>query len=236
MQPKLIYLAQRRADMTRAQFVARWRRHAALGISRPRWINIARYVHCDVLDAGAALPGICDDYDGVGLIWHRSPEARAAHRADTSSQAEMEADELETFREPVVNCCLLAEQLEGEPCPAPESGTVKLFRFERFTAPLARADVLANVVEPRRDVIANLAEDRGRPLGYCTNLPLTAAVEGRTSWGLSADLVEEFWFEDLEPLAAFRECNPASRGRIKLPHRVIEIVTNEVALYERSTG
>lgn len=68
MQPKLIYLAQRRPDLSREGFVTLWRQHGALGMSRPRWKNIARYAHCDVLDAGADIPGISNDYDGVGLI------------------------------------------------------------------------------------------------------------------------------------------------------------------------
>jgi hypothetical protein len=83
MEPKLIYLARRNPGLTRAGFTARWRQHGALGMSMPRWINIRRYVHCDVQQPG--VPGIDETYDGVGLIWHRSPEARARHRADNSS-------------------------------------------------------------------------------------------------------------------------------------------------------
>ena len=57
LRPKLIYLARRNPALTREAFVPRWPRHGALGMSLPRWRNIWRYVHCDVLAEGDGLPG-----------------------------------------------------------------------------------------------------------------------------------------------------------------------------------
>lgn len=238
MQPKLIYLAQRRPDMTREQFIARWRQHGLLGMSKPRWANIARYVHCDVLDAGTEFPGISNDYDGVGLIWHKSQEARSAHRADVSSQREMEADERETFREPVVNFCLLAEEIETIYARELIENPVKLFRFLRCKDNPHRGGLQREIID-RRPQLANLTRrDRGWPARHCVNASLRPQSEGRTAWRLDADCVEEFWFENLDTLAEFRRrcfSDPTllSLGAYRKVS-LIEIVTNEVMLHDVS--
>src|SRR5690242_5233128 len=94
--PKLIYLARRHPSIAATDFTARWRRHGALGMSLPRWRNIWRYTQCDVVPwARAPLPS-ASEYDGVGLVWYRSAETRAAH-VDDADRAVMARDELETF-------------------------------------------------------------------------------------------------------------------------------------------
>src|ERR1700728_4689988 len=109
-EPKLIYLAKRNPGLSRDDFLKRWRQHGALGMSLPRWKNISRYVHCDVLHPTTDAAVLNDEYDGVRLIWHHSAQARAAHLADTTSRSTMERDEFETFSQPIVNSCLLARE------------------------------------------------------------------------------------------------------------------------------
>jgi hypothetical protein len=238
MQPKLIYLAQRRPGMSRQDFVARWRQHGALGMSRPRWKNIARYVHCDILSAGADMPGISNDYDGVGLIWHKSPQARLAHRADTSSQADMEFDEERTFREPVANFCLLATETQRLVFGVIDDAVIKLFRFLKCEDPSQRDLLIRKTGEQRRQMLAGSSARRGWPIGYCMNATLAPQSEGLSAWGLAADCTEEFWFKEIDELVLFRQhltadptlLNPTDS---QMASR-IEVITNEVILHDVS--
>ena len=234
MQPKLIYLAQRRPDMSREEFVTRWRQHGALGMSRPRWKNIARYAHCDVLDAGADIPGISNDYDGVGLIWHKSPQARVAHLADDSSQADMEFDEERTFREPVVNFCLLATETQRFTTGSIADNAIKLFRFLECEDPSQRDRLSRKISEQHRQMHTGSIDGRGWPTGYCVNTTLAPQSEGRIAWGLAADCSEEFWFNNLDELTSFRQHCAADPTLLSLSDcqiaSCIEVITNEVVL------
>lgn len=173
LQPKLIYLARRHPSLTREQFQARWRRHARLGMSLPRWVNIERYVHCDIVPPGKGFETVLGDQDGVGLIWHRSTSHRRAHLADTRSRLGMELDEAETFSEPIANVCLVAQEVVVRP-PAPRAPW-KLTRF---------AETTESVVCP------------AGALGHVRNEPLPP--ESGSTWGLKSGLVDEFWFESRE--------------------------------------
>lgn len=216
-QPKLMYLARRNPALTREAFTLRWRQHGALGMSRPRWRNIARYVHGDVLDR--------DDYDGIGLIWHRSRAARAAHLADTDSRLQMEQDEFETFAEPVVNFCLLAREyvLLGPPPSAISTtgaadlhGPVKLTRFLTTHAP-------ADSTELRLRLDTAGVELRGQVI----NLPLPA--ERGNAWGLRHACVEELWFANLADArraAVVTAAAPSSNAS------TIAVLTRDVCLYQ----
>lgn len=176
-QPKLIYLTRRHPSLGRTEFTARWRRHGQLGMSRPRWKNIARYVHCDIDLPGPGLQDILGDYDGIGMIWHRSPTHRTAHLADATSKAEMEADEAETFAAPIGQVCVLVrEEVEQ----SPEAGASwKLVRFSSSS-----------------DVTAKPAGC----IGLVRNRPLEPEAED--GWGLKCALIEEFWFASREAAEA----------------------------------
>lgn len=160
-QPKLIYLARHAPGLSRAGFTARWREHAALGMSRPRWRNIARYVHVD-LEPGCG-------FDAIGMIWHRSPEHRAAHLADTTSRAEMEADEAATFARPIAESCLVARE---EVLVAPSDGATWL--MVAFLGHLHLELTVAN------------------HCGHIRNFPL--APERGPVWGLMSAQIDEFSF------------------------------------------
>ncbi len=205
-QPKLIYLARRLPGLDRAEFTSRWRQHGALGMSMPRWRNIARYLHCDV---DPATPS----HDGVGMIWHRSVEARHAHIADRSSRGAMESDERATFAEPIVQCCLLTRERVLLAPPPPTDAACKLVRV---ISELADGHCVG--------ALAGLADAGLQPLGLVNNLPLPPdQVE---AWGIRCKQVEEWWFgsrtsalQALEWLAD------------RFPDTGICLLTNEVELY-----
>jgi len=203
---------------------------SALGMSRPRWRNIARYVHCDVLEFQGDWPSVRDDFDGVGLIWHRSLGHRAAHRADRTSQREMEADEARTFSEPVANCCLLAEEHVTLPVRSAPPATLKLFRFVSLANGRVDSSGSKAIVDQRRDSLA----DDDRILGHCVNLPLDPANEGSGRWGLGYDVVEEFWLAGPEALRDFLP--RPDLGRLTFSgigeNSADCVVTNENVLYD----
>lgn len=168
-QPKLIYLARRLPSLNPTEFTARWRQHGQLGMSLPRWANIARYVHCDLEPPSDPSTNIANDYDAIGLIWHKSPKHRRAHIADTSSRAAMEADEAMTFSRPINETCLVAR--ETVLLRPPKRATWKLTHFSNVGSP---------------------SDNPPSMVGRVWNDPLPP--ENGVAWGLDYKRVEEFWF------------------------------------------
>ncbi len=122
--PKLIYFAERLPELDRDGFIRRWREHARLGMSMPRWKNISRYVHCDAVGIpGLGLPvAWCD---GVAIVWYRDEKARLAHISDRSAGPVLKRDEMETFARPVCDVSILTDAYEFR-APAAET-PLKLF-------------------------------------------------------------------------------------------------------------
>jgi hypothetical protein len=210
-EPKLIYLAKRNPGLSRPQFLKRWRQHGALGMSLPRWKNISRYVHCDVLHPTTDAALLNDEYDGVGLIWHRSAQARAAHLADATSRTTMERDEFETFSQPIVNSCLLAREEVAQRRDLAASSLTKLFYFSMSGTNPAASAWPADGMESR---------------GHVVNRPLPSA--GADSWGLKFKVVEEWWFKDADTaLRAAAVLESEQRGT-----EDVVVITNEVLLYD----
>lgn len=222
--PKLMYLARRNPSLSAQQFTPRWRQHGALGMSMPRWKNIWRYIHCDV------LPESQSEYDGVGIVWHKSPETRKAHREDMSSQAIMEADERQTFDRLVVNFCALMEEFTMlEPQP---NARVKLIRFATSREGVSREDFVSDAAVHAQQVIAAASVTLLR--GFVQNHAQPSET-GRP-WGLAYDYVEELWFDNVQQ--ATRAC-VALQGllpRLCGVHEPLAIVTNEVVLYQAHHG
>jgi len=130
-QPKLIYIAQRHPRYAPGEFTRRWRQHAALGMSQPRWSNVARYLHCDRVEG--TLPGTPTiECDGVAVVIYRSEAHRRAHIATEEARRTMKADELDTFAQPVSQTSLLTQ--EQIVCPA-ISEAFRLFVFWTSDAP-----------------------------------------------------------------------------------------------------
>lgn len=225
-EPKLVYLAKRNPALSREAFIARWRQHGALGMSLPRWRNIVRYVHCDVLPGSGAAPGLAQQYDGVGIVWHRSVAARAAHLADTRSREAMERDELETFAEPVGSSCVLTRESVVQLPAGAERTAVKLIRFMR-TAVRADAEALgARRNEASGELRRRLIAAGAPPRGHVVNVALPPE---RAAWGLESDCIEELWFDD----AATARRAAAALGDDAVGHlQIITVLTNEVILYE----
>jgi hypothetical protein len=213
IQPKLIYLTRRHPALSRPGFTDRWRQHAELGMSRPRWSNIARYAHCDIVEPPAELRDVLSDHDGIGLIWHRSPAHRRAHLADTTSRAEMEADELATFAEPIVRHCLVARESTRLAPPAQTGGAAKLTCFHWSYAPGGR--------EPSASV------DLQGLVGHLVSEPLPP--ERPSGWGLSCNVIEEFWF------GSQAEAVQGARALARVPGRNILVLSNQIELY-RAAG
>ena len=113
--PKLIYFAERRNEMDATAFRARWRQHARLGMSMPRWRNIQRYVHCDAITVTDSLHPV-DCCDGVGIIWYRDEARRLKHVTDNSAAPLMKQDETEAFARPVREVALLADEFTLQAC------------------------------------------------------------------------------------------------------------------------
>jgi hypothetical protein len=207
-EPKLIYLARRQPTLTRAEFRDRWRRHGALGMSRPRWKNISQYVHCDVLDDSG--------YDGIGLIWHRSPAHRAAHLADTSSRLDMERDEQETFSRPIVEDCLLAREHVIQPVATRWGSAARLFLF-LADLPTSTDSALAAATGRAQRLQSAALTPRGQLLDVA--LP----PERPPRWGLPYPQIEEWRFDDhADALAAANVLGDSA---------ALAVITNEVPLY-----
>ena len=223
IRPKLIYLARRNPALTKEGFVPRWRQHGALGMSMPRWKNIWRYAHCDVVSDS--------DYDGVGIVWHRSAEARRAHREDQSSQAQMEADEVETFAELVRNFCALYEAHlvfdVGSATP------LKLFRFLRRAPHLGEAEFAEQMATVTVDLTMRTDGLRDIIRRYVQNRRL---VPERGQWGLDYDVVEEMWFDTIEDARQGLEMIRGNAHLGRFLHNIVAeevaVLTNEVILYE----
>jgi hypothetical protein len=208
-EPKLIYLTRRHPDLARATFRDRWRQHAALGMSRPRWKNIAQYMHCDVLDDSG--------HDGIGLIWHRSPAHRAAHLADTSSRLDMERDELATFARPIVADCLLAREHVLTLARTQPGTALRLFRFIEDT-PTETATATAAAAARGQQLAARGIATRGHVLN------LTLPPERAPHWGLHYPQIEEWRCDDLATAGA-------AAAALATPG-TLSVITNEVPLYE----
>lgn len=136
IEPKIIYLADRKVGLSDEAFAERWSEHGTLAMSLPIWRNMKRYAQCDPVALGG-LPGICD---GIGLVWYRSLEAMASIAAEPTLRQPLLDDELRTFSCHVREVAMLTE--EEVLVPGPRGGW-KLFVFDPGPQPpvdLARGE------------------------------------------------------------------------------------------------
>lgn len=179
MTAKLIYRAERHPAFDRHGFRARWRQHAALGMSQPRWTNIRRYAHCDPVDDRSP-------WDGVALLWYRDETARLRHVADPGAREVMRADESETFARPVRAFSTLV--IETPPASW-DAVAYKFFVFVWRDAGSTRdafmADSMRDHVRRRRERLASLPGFRGITLNVARSEAELAA------FGLDCDAIEE---------------------------------------------
>ena len=160
----------------------------------PRWTNVCRYVHCDVLAEAAPITDISHQYDGVGMIWYRWLGARTSHTTDHAFPAAMEADEAETFDEPVVNFGGLGAKQVMRNLPG---SSLKLIRLMTRPKSVCAPEFDAAWGHDTKAVlkIAGASAGVGR---YVHNRSLPA--ERPEGWGLDVLGVEELWFNDMHAL------------------------------------
>ena len=178
--PKLIYFAERRPDMDRGAFRARWRAHARLGMSMPRWRNIHRYVHCDALPLAEPGPGPEPQLpalrcDGVAMVWYRDEAHRLKHIADTSAGPVLKRDELETFARPVRDFAILTDEHLLLPFGGERR---KLFLKVRRNPQIGSGAFRAWWRETAGPQIAALLTESGAGRGYAQNHARPAAGAG----------------------------------------------------------
>lgn len=215
--PKVVYLARRHPSLDAPSFVRRWREHGALGISQPRWGSVYSYHHCDVL-RDLAVAGTTSEGDGVGVITFRSWAHRAAHVADTASQARMVADEDDVFAEHIAHrYSICQETVVADGVPTDR----KIIRF------LWR-DVGTSHDEFRDAWLASARERSATVEGfaprYVVNLPVEAPSPDR---GLGCDGIEELWLAaDADPEHVIALTQPLFGSRVDT------LLTNDVTLYQ----
>lgn len=214
MTAKLIYRAERFPGLDRLGFRERWRRHAALGMSQPRWANIRRYAHCDPIHDSAPC-------DGVALLWYRSEEARLRHIAEPSARAIMRADEAETFARPVREFSAIFEET---PTSVNRNGAFKLFVFVWRPPAMTRAAFAESWRDehaPQRERL--LAAHRGfRGL----TLNLARSDNDLAGFGLDCDGIEESDWDAPQDV----ERPPPSHGG-----RVEALWTRHILLWDAET-
>ena len=219
--PKLVYFAERHPALGPAEFVERWRRHGALGMSLPRWRNILRYAQCDPvpLPRAGLEPLACD---GVALVWYRSEATRQAHIADRSGSV-TKADEAETFARPVARFALLTDEVVFEPGePRRRKQFIAIRRAEPLR-PTEFLDLWAGAFGPRLAAAIRTIDPRG---GYVQNhaRPIAPAVAG-----FEADCIDEISVKDP---GAFLDLFRAELARAPLTASVRAILTDETVLYQ----
>lgn len=106
IEPKIIYLADRRPGLDDAAFAERWSAHGALAMGLPIWRNMKRYAQCDPVSV-QTFPKVCD---GIGLVWYRSAEAMASIAEHPQLRKPLLDDELRTFACHVREVAMLTEE------------------------------------------------------------------------------------------------------------------------------
>ncbi len=141
MVPKQIYITKRAPAYTTEQWGQRWRRHGSFVRSLPLWAQIRHYEQCRVLSPQAAAPALFeglsqDVYDGVGMVWFRSPEAVRMALGDPTVDSVFE-DEKDVFNDPIADTSLFTREVVFRDTGAT---TVKLVAFLRRRPGLTRAE------------------------------------------------------------------------------------------------
>jgi hypothetical protein len=224
---KQIYLAKRHPALSREQFRPRWRNHFAIASALPRWVNVRRYAQCDaIVDVPPRVP-ISREYDGIGLHWFKSAEARARHIADAKSQQIMETDEDTLFSERVNNFVMpVGERILRDGPRSP----FKLFVFLKRKPSVGFQDFLRRY---DTDHAVELLAGAGSADRVVLNRDV--AAEPRQT-GLRFEAIDEISFSTLA--AAIDYCNKASDRPGSMDDYLAErvrVLTEEAKLYEVET-
>lgn len=173
---KLIYLAQKKPGFSRDAFLARWRRHGALGMAQPMWRHTIAYIQAEPIQP-ALVPGLSEDYDAIATFCLGDNMFADLGATDAEGSRIMAADELETFATPIPEVSLWVTE---EAIKLGDLGGFGAYLFYRdATAAAAAATVAAS--DPRSTrVFLNHRNDN--LLGERANtLPYSAIVEFATA-------------------------------------------------------
>jgi hypothetical protein len=100
---KLFYLAKRKPDLTRDQFIKRWRKHGALGMSTAFWRHALTYVQAEPISP-ASIPGMSEEYDAIAYLTYADAAFSDKFTPqDVTDSSMMLMDERETFAGPIPN-------------------------------------------------------------------------------------------------------------------------------------
>lgn len=169
---KLIYLARRKPGFTQDEFVRRWRRHGALGMSQPFWRFALGYVQAEPLRP-TPIVGASEDYDAVACYMVRDEMFTGMTEEDMPGALAMAEDELETFSGPIPEVSLWVTE---EHVKVGALGGITAFLF-CAEADAARALALdAGACAGLHRVVLNLRDD-GAGDAHANTLPFAAVVE-----------------------------------------------------------
>ena len=228
--PKMIYLAKRNPALTYEQFIRRWRKHGALGMSTKQWARVGRYAHCDVLREQGNVPRGSDEYDGIGVVWFRSPESPFQTIPEETDM--MRRDELETFSENVFKSLLMTE----EKVIKPGWGAIKLSGFVTRKEGMSREDFSRHWAEVHGPLTVNTPELSRYIRRYVQNHVISSPISRNSR--LEYDGVADLWFDSVEDATRFF-AEPAYQAVLRpdtekfiATGKSMRLVTKEWILYD----
>ena len=236
MEPKQIYITRREPSYSVETWGARWREHGRFVRGLPLWAQIRHYEQCRVL-RGTEVPSVgaaSQDYDGVGMVWFRNPEAVLAALSDPTV-GEVFEDEKDVFADPIADTSLFTRELVVRDTGAT---TVKIVAFLRRRDGLTREEFSHHWEHVHAPVFLGVPEIDEHVTKYVQN-HVTERFTGvmgehydgvvEIGFARSADIGRIF---GQHYLATVR---PDEQRFVDLD-RMIVVVTDEVLLYEDALG
>jgi len=167
---KLIYLAKRKPGFTFDQFVCRWRKHGALGMSLSNWRYALGYVQAEPIFP-TPITGASEELDAVACFMIRDEMFAEMTEEDMAGAGTMAMDELETFSGPIPGVSLWVTE---ECVKAGELGGIAAYLFFASAEAAREVATLAGKTADFNRIVLNLLDDT---LAGMNTLPYTAVVE-----------------------------------------------------------
>ena len=239
MEPKQIYITRRKPSYSAEAWGPRWRQHGRFVRGLPLWAQIRRYEQCRVLSpeaaAAAGMPGLAQtSYDGVGMVWFRSPEAVAAALADPTVEGVFE-DEKDVFADPIADTSLFTREIVLRDTGATN---VKLVGFLRRKAGCSRDEFSAHWEHVHGPLFLGIEEVSAHVTKYVQNHVIedfTGVMGDRYDGVVEIGLTR---IEDAHRVFAqnHRDVVRSDEERFVDLEDMIVVVTDEVLLYEDGLG
>jgi hypothetical protein len=234
MEPKQIYITKRAPEYTQEQWGARWRRHGSFVRSLPLWAQIRRYEQCRVVGAQAAeaaqFEGLSHAYDGVGMVWFRSPDAVRAALEDPTVGSVFD-DEKDVFNDPIADTSLFTREVVLRDTGAT---TIKLVTFLRRRRGLTREEFSEIWEQQHGELFLSVPEIDAHVTKYVQN-HVTDDFTGVL--GDDFDGVVEIGFSDVQHISKvfggeyLERIRPDELRFVDLDSMIV-VLTDEVLLYE----